>query len=138
MTRQGRYSQQVRERAVRMVFEHQGEHRSQWAAICSIAGKFGMTVETLRSWIRQAERDNGLRPPRRLAEVGAPPLQSALSPTELADGASPACSSVVERKETLHYSSSRYDQLERTRGTGRSDIDALECHIRHRAGLLLN
>jgi transposase len=62
MIRQGRYPQQVRERAVRMVFDHQGEHRSQWAAISSIAGKFGMSAETLRSWVRQAERDDGLRP----------------------------------------------------------------------------
>jgi transposase len=45
-----------------MVFDHQGEHPSQWAAICSIADKFGMTHETLRRWVRQAETDEGLRP----------------------------------------------------------------------------
>ncbi len=56
-----RYSPEVRERAVRMVFEHQGEHESQWAAIGSIAGKIGCTAETLRKWVRQAERDQGLR-----------------------------------------------------------------------------
>ena len=44
-----------------MVFEHQGEHESQWAAIGSIAGKIGCTAETLRKWVRQAERDQGLR-----------------------------------------------------------------------------
>ncbi len=44
-----------------MVFEHQGEYASQWAAIGSIAGKFGCTAETLRNWVRQAERDRGLR-----------------------------------------------------------------------------
>lgn len=56
-----RYSPEVRERAVRMVFEHQHEHASQWAAIGSIAAKFGCTAETLRSWVRQAERDRGTR-----------------------------------------------------------------------------
>ena len=55
------YSPEVRERAVRMVTEHQGEHASQWAAICSIAAKIGCSGETLRGWVRQAERDQGLR-----------------------------------------------------------------------------
>jgi transposase len=45
-----------------MVLEHQGEHASQWAAITSIAEKMGCTAETLRSWVRQAERDIGRRP----------------------------------------------------------------------------
>ena len=44
-----------------MVFEHQGEHASQWTAIGSIAAKIGCTAETLRGWVRQAERDQGLR-----------------------------------------------------------------------------
>jgi len=56
-----RYSPEVRERAVRMVLEQQKEHDSQWAAIGSIAGKIGCTSETLRRWVRQAERDQGLR-----------------------------------------------------------------------------
>ena len=62
MTRQTRYPREVRERAVRMVFEHSAEYPSEWAAIGSIAGKFGMTPETLRKWVRQAERDEGRRP----------------------------------------------------------------------------
>jgi transposase len=62
MTRQGRYPQELRERAVRMVFEHQDEHPSQWAAICSIAAKVGISHETLRNWVRRAETDEGLRP----------------------------------------------------------------------------
>ena len=60
--RQGHYSPEVRARAVRMVLEHAGDYGSQWEAIVSIAGKFGCTGETLRRWVRQAERDEGLRP----------------------------------------------------------------------------
>ena len=55
------YSPEVRARAVRMVFDHQGEHASQWTAIHSIAQKIGCSAETLRHWVRQAERDQGLR-----------------------------------------------------------------------------
>ncbi|WP_123591004.1 IS3 family transposase [Salinisphaera orenii] len=61
MKQSKRYSPEVRQRAVRMVFDHQGEYASQWAAMGSIAGKIGCTPETLRSWVRQAERDHGLR-----------------------------------------------------------------------------
>ena len=53
------YSPEVRERAVRMVLDHQGEHGSQSAAIRSIAAKIGCSDETLRNWVRQAERDQG-------------------------------------------------------------------------------
>ena len=64
MTKQAspKYSPEVRERAVRMVLEHEGEHASQWAAISSIAAMIGCNPETLRGWIRQAERDQGKRP----------------------------------------------------------------------------
>ena len=62
MARPGRYSPEVRERAVRMVREHEAEHGSQWSAIRSMAEKLGCTAETLRRWVRQAERDAGVRP----------------------------------------------------------------------------
>ncbi len=63
MTKQtsARYSPEVRARAVRMVLEHQRDYASQWAAMNSIASKIGCTGETLRKWVRQAERDQGLR-----------------------------------------------------------------------------
>src|SRR3954454_13907234 len=55
------FSPEVRERGVRMVLEHQGEHSSPYAAIRSIAAKIGCSGETLRNWVRQAERDQGVR-----------------------------------------------------------------------------
>ncbi len=61
MTRATRYSPEVRERAVRMVLEHEHEHSSQWSAIVSIASKIGCTPETLRKWVRRTEVDTGRR-----------------------------------------------------------------------------
>ena len=61
MNKRTRYSPEVRERAVRMVFEHQADYNSQWAALNSIAVKIGCTAETLRKWVRRAEQDQGLR-----------------------------------------------------------------------------
>ena len=57
-----RFSPEVRQRAVRMVLDHGSDHASQWAALASIAAKIGCTAETLRKWVRQAERDAGQRP----------------------------------------------------------------------------
>ena len=62
MARPSRYSPEVRERAVRMVFDHQAEYDSQWSTMRSIAEKIGCTAETLRHWVRQADRDQGRRP----------------------------------------------------------------------------
>lgn len=57
-----RYSAEVRERAVRLVREHEPEYGSQWGAIRSIAEKIGCSAEALRNWVRQSERDTGTRP----------------------------------------------------------------------------
>lgn len=61
MKKSVKFSPEVRERAVRMVAEAQGQYGSQWAAIESIAAKIGCTAETLRRWVRQHERDSGQR-----------------------------------------------------------------------------
>jgi transposase len=62
MTSRPPYPPEVRERAIRMFVEHRHEYPSEWAAMTSVAGKLGMTPETLRSWVRRAEVDDGRRP----------------------------------------------------------------------------
>ncbi len=62
MGRRSKFPAEMRERAVRLVFEQQDKHESQWAAIVSIAEKVGCSAEALRKWVRQAERDTGERP----------------------------------------------------------------------------
>lgn len=62
MARTSKYSPEVKERAVRMVLDHEGEYGSRWAAVKSIASKIGCSPEVLRRWIQQAETDQGVRP----------------------------------------------------------------------------
>ena len=59
MKHSNRYSPELRERAVRLVLDPQGGHETQWAAIVSVSSKVGCSAETLRKWVRQAERDQG-------------------------------------------------------------------------------
>ena len=68
MRKSPKFSPEVIERAVRMVFDAKDQYPSQWAAIESIAGKIGCTAETLRKWVRQGERDSGARPGPSTAE----------------------------------------------------------------------
>jgi transposase len=63
------YPRELRERAVRMVLEHQQDYESQWEAICSVAEKLGPTAETVRKWVRRAEIDGGVRPGVTTAEA---------------------------------------------------------------------
>ena len=58
MRKSTKFSPEVRERAVRMVFEHRAEHPSQWSAVESIAGKIGCVPQTLLTWVRRHERDS--------------------------------------------------------------------------------
>ena len=60
--RVGRYPAEVRERAVRMVRDHEHEYPSQWKAVQSISKKLGVNHETLRIWVRRGEVDSGVRP----------------------------------------------------------------------------
>lgn len=64
-----RYPTEVRERAVRLVIEHRNEYATKWAAITSVAEKFGCSAETLRGWVRQAEVDGGMRAGTSTAEA---------------------------------------------------------------------
>ena len=68
MGRPSRFSPEVRERAVRLVMEQRPAHPSEWAALQAVATKLGMTAETLRKWLRQAERDTGQRPGLTISE----------------------------------------------------------------------
>jgi len=68
MGRPSRFSPEVRERAIRLVEEHREDHASEWAVLQSVASKLGCTAETLRKWVRQGERDSGVRPGATTAE----------------------------------------------------------------------
>src|SRR6201999_275023 len=84
-----KFSPEVRDRAVRMVLDHEGEHPSRWAAISSIAGKIGCSPHTLLEWVKKADRDSGRSPgvPRRQrrfpAHTGNGPLTNLARDTDV-------------------------------------------------------
>ena len=78
MGRANTFSTEVRERAVRLVFEHQHEHESQWAATTSIAAKMGCTRETRRRWVRAQRRPYFLSLPCKVVGLR---LKSAAAPS---------------------------------------------------------
>ncbi len=56
-----KYSPEVKEREVRTVWEHTGEHSSRWAAVCSVASKIGCSAPTLQEWVKRTEVNRGVR-----------------------------------------------------------------------------
>ncbi|MHW54905.1 hypothetical protein D9K10_11665 [Escherichia coli] len=98
MTKNTRFSPEVRQRAIRMVLESQDEYDSQWAAICSIAPKIGCTPETLRVWVRQHERDT-----ERLKEAGL--LASTGSTGDSYDNAMAESINGLYKAEVIHRKS---------------------------------
>jgi transposase len=62
MPNKGKYDKEIRGKAIRLVREHAGDYPTQWAAITAVSGRLGMSAETLRKWIRQAEVDEGSSP----------------------------------------------------------------------------
>jgi len=78
MSSSNRYVPEVRKRAVRLVLEHRDEYASEWAAITLIASKFGCSTETLRNWVRRAERDSGVRPGVTSDQLEEPEIQLGL------------------------------------------------------------
>jgi transposase len=58
----GRYDSELKAKAVRLVRDHVGDYDSEWAAMSAVSARLGMSTETLRKWVRQAEIDDGQRP----------------------------------------------------------------------------
>src|SRR5690554_7721178 len=102
MNKPVKYSPEVRERAVRMVLEHQDQHSSQWAAIELIAGKIGCTEQTLYNWVRRAERDQGMRPGLSTDERAGMKARSEARTSELQSRPHLVCRLLLEKKKQKH------------------------------------
>src|SRR5215207_6869516 len=106
------YSPEVRERAVRLVLEGGGDHPTQWAAINSVAGKIGCTTETLRKWVRQAERDGGGRPGQTSAERER--VESMLSTALEREVRELRQANEILRKASAYFAQAELDRRSRT------------------------
>ncbi len=125
MNKSTRYSPEVRERAVRLVFEHEREYSSQWSAIKSIAGRLGCSAETLRKWVRRTETDAGRR--EGLTTENRERIKSLEQEVRALRRANE-----ILKTALAFFAQARSDQPGYTDRPSRLSGDGFDCPIRHR------